>query len=370
MNRFRFGLILCAVCNGSLLCAADLKGTDQPAVDAAAVAQVEKSLAATTQIRTEGELPLEDILSQFVREQNVPIRVDGASFHSQAIDMDHVPPLDFRGLIVREALQKLIRALAHKKQDFNPLITEASGLLYISANGQSKLNLETTAMWDKNIAYKQFTGTVVNADGSPAGGAVVQIWGGQQTFLPTNAEGQFRTPTNALVEQFTFLASDESGKQLGAWRVPSPDWRNPLRELPKIVITLRPAKPVIVEVVDRNNAPIKDAHVTITLARSRHIRLQTDVAGKVAYRYPAELSLNSVVALKAGDGLDYVSFEESTTPNETAKETPVGPTSDVRLKLEGATPIKVIVKDEDGNAAMGVQIYVERLSKQIGRAHV
>ncbi len=124
------------------------------------------------------------------------------------------------------------------------------------------------------------------------------------------------------------------------------------RFIPKQTITLRPARPIGVKIVDAAGKPIAEA---TTAAMGTYIyfdSVRTNALGKATLLVPANASVKRAIAFKSGAGFDMVDVSEKVNPyaDDAAAD------GEVTLTLRGAKTATVKVVDEKNRPVSGVEI--------------
>ena len=210
------------------------------------------------------------------------------------------------------------------------------------------------------------SGMVVDTDGKPVSGAIVD-----QGIIPdmttkSDAEGRFRfeLPATRRGSDIIMRAQLEDGSRLGfagvyypslANEAINPLWQWQFRE-PTIV--LRPKITMTGKVVDAEGQAVSGASVAATAFYCEVARHVTGEDGTFTLEVPDDTPLNHLFAVKANAGLDYILYhQDSQRPNKVNDE-PVkfDYTEPVTLTLGGARRIVVIVRTPEERPAEGIRI--------------
>jgi RNA polymerase sigma factor (sigma-70 family) len=198
-------------------------------------------------------------------------------------------------------------------------------------------------------------GIVVDEAGEPVAGIEVRANDGvdPQSRGVTNANGAFDFLIQEPgIEGISLLAAsadrtrqaiywygDDDGKPMSV-----DEMKQPVRVL------LKPAREVVVRVLDRQGKPVTDAVVGFVTARSAIADGRTDADGRWKVRVPADSADWSVFARKAQLGFDYAVANGEL-------DIALAPLPDqVTLTLDGARTIQVKAVDGDGKPIAGVNV--------------
>ncbi|HBL43462.1 MAG TPA: hypothetical protein DDZ90_08735, partial [Planctomycetaceae bacterium] len=134
--------------------------------------------------------------------------------------------------------------------------------------------------------------------------------------------------------------------------------------LQKIKLQVQPPQLVELEVVDQNDKPIAAASAGIMDLNHAWGIGTTDEQGKIVFQVPHDVEIKFVGAFSDGHGADYRAFtlERGQHVDQLTKP-PALPDHPVRLKLDGATPLKVKVQSPEGQALAGIKVYPWYLTK-------
>ncbi|WP_198000242.1 carboxypeptidase regulatory-like domain-containing protein [Gimesia alba] len=129
-------------------------------------------------------------------------------------------------------------------------------------------------------------------------------------------------------------------------------------------LQLQPARRVELHVVDANTKPIADAKTGIMGDYKVWGTNSTDEKGQVVYHVPHDVKIQYVFALSEGHGADYKAYVlPRGQSGDKITRPPAFPDHPVQLKLEGAQPLKVQLKETDGTPIAGVKVYPWLLQK-------
>ncbi|AMV40115.1 thioredoxin family protein [Planctomyces sp. SH-PL62] len=195
-------------------------------------------------------------------------------------------------------------------------------------------------------------GSVLDEAGKPVAGAVVSAMrpgsSSETTTMTTEADGAFRLPVFLAPSGWIFanlLAAE--GDRLGTLSV-----RSDPRDATPLAITLRPARPLEVRVVDSAGASVEDADVYFMVGFNRLAAGSTDADGRWTGRVPADPQGWAVYALKPKVGFDYAQAERARGSAD-----PPHPLPDrLTLTLDGVRPpLRIKAVDHRGKPLPGVR---------------
>ncbi len=178
-------------------------------------------------------------------------------------------------------------------------------------------------------------------------------WRGRKSTARSGAQGRFRLEIAEPLSSDFLLASNAEGTRQGiliATKVgPS--------QLPLQKIVLKASRTMHIQVVDGSGNPVVGATVVTCLrgglfAQASHSALEpvaTDARGRARLIVPADATLETIAALKAGAGTGYVYESTDRAPGPSAPET-------VRVVLNGAISIGVRVQDAQGRPVAQVKV--------------
>lgn len=213
---------------------------------------------------------------------------------------------------------------------------------------------------------KTIAGRVVDEDENPVPGANVTLTlyyrnsepRTERVPLDDQARFSHAVPESGLMD-VVIRAESAEGPRVASVRT-DPYGRG--EDLSQLAIQLRPAKVAKVRVVDDQGEPVEGAFVGLSYSSSsayEHsaITAATGESGETAILVPDDAPIESVLALKSGQGLDYQNF--SGDPRRRVIPGAVDlefPDEGIELKLTGARPFDVVLQDEDGKPVPGVSI--------------
>ncbi len=185
--------------------------------------------------------------------------------------------------------------------------------------------------------------------------------------VTTNKRGVFRTRIRigrGILAATPISAESADGRQIGAFRFPTD---TPVPVQSSIEIELVQPRTVNVHVVDGANAPVPDAKVVLcTFWPFAPRTTTTNREGVATFTIPSNDRVEHVAALKRELGLDYRSFtlsrEEQAAGTNEPPEFPLS--NEVTLKLDGASPFKVRVIDENNMALPGIELFPWSVKKE------
>jgi beta-lactamase regulating signal transducer with metallopeptidase domain len=201
----------------------------------------------------------------------------------------------------------------------------------------------------------RFAGQVVDESEHPISGASVEVFlGGDRASAQSAADGHFvieLAKTQAI--SATIRATEEDGSRQAFWQ------SDDIKALPaNIRLVLRPAREVPVTVVDDRQQPIERALVAAMAFWSLAMdERQSDAAGKATLRVPADCSLQYVLAVKDGIGLDYFAYRPKGEPAKNGYALAPDYREPVTLVLNGARKVTVHVVDNRGTPLEGMMVY-------------
>lgn len=204
----------------------------------------------------------------------------------------------------------------------------------------------------------EVVGSVVDEEGRPvAGAAVTAAMPGTRPEATTTAQdGSFRIPVplNSVGWIITTLLAAE-GDRLGTLPVQRiPD------DVAPVTITVRPARPLEVRIVDSDGAPVEGADVHFVTHHRQLLAGKTDAGGRWARRVPADPQAWAVYALKSKVGFDYARSERA----RGSADPPLALPDRLTLTLDGARPpLRLKAVDHRGRPLAGVKIGPARMTK-------
>ena len=127
--------------------------------------------------------------------------------------------------------------------------------------------------------------------------------------------------------------------------------------LEKIRLQLQPAQRVELHVVDKTGKPIADAKTGLMGDYRVWGTGETNKQGQIVYLVPRDVKIQYVFALSEGHGADYKAYVlPRGQSGDKITKPPTLPDHPVQLKLEGAQPLKVQLKEPDGTPIAGVNV--------------
>ena len=197
-------------------------------------------------------------------------------------------------------------------------------------------------------------GVVVDEAGRPVAGAEVRLveYDDRETRCATAADGSFAIPIlRDQLDGRTLLARSAEGDRLGLFL-----YGDGLpRVAPPARIVLKPAREVVVRVVDASKSPVAGAAVE---AAGNYVALAhatTGADGSARLLVPADSRVDHLVALKAGRGLDYAEYGEIGEDGQSRGGVPAGELpATVELTLEGGRTALIRAVDREGKPLAGV----------------
>lgn len=232
---------------------------------------------------------------------------------------------------------------------------------------------QITTVGDQNVEPIEISGQVLDVAANPASGSTVLLEGTStgslrtwKASVDTNAEGQFRVRIRVKRERLPQLrvsavSADQS--QLGFYRFP---WN---QEAPpeSIILQLAPARTVKLKVVDKSGAPIENAQTAVQFPSPHAADVTaTNKDGVAEFLIAANERIQAVVAWKDHAGLDYRLYDLSREQKADAiTKLPEFPDTGVEtLILDGASPVVVKLKDDDGQPLADAGVYPWLLKKE------
>lgn len=215
----------------------------------------------------------------------------------------------------------------------------------------------------------QVAGRVVDESGQPVAGAEVESLREPERSTVTNDAGQFTLKLSRKPLDVLLLRAKEAaaGRQAFATYLVTENARHIIeRFLPpiepglpeEIKLIAKPPRKVEVAATDSQKQPVADAAVLIqatwydTLGEAK-----TDAEGKTTLLIPADAPLASIVAMKAGVGLDYFLYQNllaETPDRHRLARDHAGP---VAFVLNGTRRITINVVDDVGRPLAGVPVF-------------
>lgn len=209
-------------------------------------------------------------------------------------------------------------------------------------------------------------GTIVDEQDRPVADAQVFV----DHFDPDKARIETRTD-----RQGKFALTAKAARFSGQVLVVTADslmaqhllpWQNIAADaaLQKLKLQVQPRRRVELEVVDQNEQPIAHARAGIMDHEHAWGIGTTDEQGKITFQVPHDVEIKYVGAFSDGHGADYRAFTlvRGQSGDQLTKP-PALPDHPVRLKLEGATPLKVKVQSPDGKPLAGIKLHPWYLTK-------
>jgi protocatechuate 3,4-dioxygenase beta subunit len=205
----------------------------------------------------------------------------------------------------------------------------------------------------------EVAGTVVDAEGKPIGGAMVNSEGypwdlrvaalGRQTR--TGPDGNFSIPVRETFEwtgriTVDLLARVEDGR-LGSISLG-------LKSLTPVRIVVKAPRTIIASVVDGADKPVAGAEFIAFADRMTIFRGQTGADGNVSFGLPEDAASWTLSSLKSKIGFDYVNNFKSFHAGGPLDRMP----DRITLKLDGVRPpLKVRAVDPRGKPLAGLTVY-------------
>ncbi len=132
----------------------------------------------------------------------------------------------------------------------------------------------------------------------------------------------------------------------------------PANGISDLKLTLKPAKEVVIRVVDGKGSPIAEANVGVIAEFGDAGTARTDKQGTATVFVPLKSEIRQVYAMKAGVGLDYKSY---TVPRDRRNDLnyvkPEFPARGVTLTLDGVQPLEVKMLTVDGKPIPKLRAY-------------
>ncbi len=176
--------------------------------------------------------------------------------------------------------------------------------------------------------------------------------------MTSKQDGTFAIPNNEpRLSNLSFLATADGGARQGIFRFDdlTTGPKDP-RTLARIV--LKPARNVMVTVVDGGGTPVEGAAVSVLDVIFPVAEGHTDSRGVVSLRAPVDAMTQWIFGYKSGVGLDYF---------ENYRSVPAGfspPPERALLVLNGARAIRVRAKDSAGKPVPGVDLVPWNVQKR------
>jgi len=208
------------------------------------------------------------------------------------------------------------------------------------------------------------TGTVIDTDGKPVGGAIVEPVRVPDLNTTSNAEGRFRfeLPATRRGSDVIVSAKLADGSRQGFAGVYYPTLANeaesPLFRFREPTIVLHPKITMTGKVVDADGQAIAGASVAATAFSREVARSVTGDDGTFTFEVPGGTPLNHLFAVKANIGLDYRLFHHDSQRPRRVNDVPVeyDYTEPITLTLDGARRVIAILSVPGGQPAVGVRV--------------
>jgi beta-lactamase regulating signal transducer with metallopeptidase domain/protocatechuate 3,4-dioxygenase beta subunit len=202
-----------------------------------------------------------------------------------------------------------------------------------------------------------FTGTVVDANGNGVSGASIRRESGLKLRLATSdASGHFVMQAES---SGVFVAEAADRSTIG-WAPASRmdgDLATPVR------IVLKAPRLLSVEVSGATGERISGATILVAGGYSEIASAQTDEKGAAVLRVPPDAPLNYILAMKAGEGLDYALFWNEGQVHSDPYRLDSDARGPVPLVLNGAKRATVRVRDDEGRPVIGATVAAWVLNK-------
>jgi len=185
----------------------------------------------------------------------------------------------------------------------------------------------------------EMRGTVVDEAGNPVPNILISEPGADESEVSavalTDAEGNFTFTQN--LRQPRLLAENADRSLLGTWtRLKATD-----------PFVLKPARTITGTVKDGKGEPIPDALVIAVSNYQKVVKTLTGPGGEFRCQFPADITLQAVLAMKDGDGFDYI---------WTSEKLPDVNNGPFALTLDGVKPVQFRCLDDSGQPLAGVRI--------------
>jgi len=207
-------------------------------------------------------------------------------------------------------------------------------------------------------------GTVVDESGNPVLAAEVSIeWYPQgRAAAQTDKDGRFELQVPQAAARGRLVRALADGGQLQA-RYALP-WEERSGAPEPIRLQLRPARRVVLQVVDQEGKPVSRARAGV-LGDSAHLEAgETDAAGNAVFLVYPDARIEYVYAFADAKGLDYRAYvlprARRGDANAKEPELPAGP---IRLTLDGTQALRVCVLEADARPIVGIGLYPWLLNK-------
>jgi hypothetical protein len=222
-------------------------------------------------------------------------------------------------------------------------------------------------------------GTVVDEKGTTVPHVTVATAAGRDPDVDlaavSDAAGNFTLDVPTWQTQVSLWAKDEAGSRIGSLHYVPGKAHQPAR------IVLHAARSIPVTVVDGKGKPIADAKVGVDFrnrngvlfvdrTRQKLVAERTDAKGEAVLHLPPGVPLDSVWAVKAGAGFDYVLYRRPVEEPQQTQQPPPDPamraqddSRPISFVFDGVQKVRVHVKDERRRPLPGVRIcmrYLER----------
>tara|TARA_R110002095_G_scaffold179193_2_gene156485 strand:+ start:117040 stop:120039 length:3000 start_codon:yes stop_codon:yes gene_type:complete len=212
------------------------------------------------------------------------------------------------------------------------------------------------------------SGVVVDEQDKPVPGVKVLIeWKyleQKRDETKTDKQGRFTLRTSKKnVRGQIIQAITDSGQKLAQRRILRRNIDQDHAEH-ELRLQLQPARRVELHVVDATGKPIANAKTGIIGGYRDQGTNTTDGQGHVVYHVPQDVKIQYVFAVSDGHGADYKAYVlPRGQSGDKITKPPAFPDHPVQLKLEGAQPLKVQLKETDGTPIAGVKVYPWLLDK-------
>ncbi|HUE18055.1 MAG TPA: carboxypeptidase-like regulatory domain-containing protein [Planctomycetaceae bacterium] len=228
-------------------------------------------------------------------------------------------------------------------------------------------------------------GTVVDEQGTAVPHVTIATPAGRDPDVDlaavSDAGGNFTLDVPTWQSQVNLWAKEEAGSRIGSLHDVPGKAHQPAR------IVLHAARSIPVTLVDGKRRPIAGAKVGVSFrnrngvlfgdrARERLVGEQTDAKGQAVLHLPPEIPLDSVWAVKAGAGFDYILYRRPIDEPQLTKQPPADPamrapddSRPIQFVFAGVQKVRVHVLNERRRPLPGVRIcmrYLERPNRGDG----